>query len=466
MLKVMRLVLALALISLAVNLMAEPFQACRVLAAQGEISLTRFENETWPLEVGQTLPGDIQFGLSQGASLTLSILERVDVTVLGPASLKVLVLESAAEPIVRQILVQLSSGQAAVDLRPLTGRTLPADLDLPDARMDLAPGASYLVKASPEHASQIALIHGSSVIAAEWKDGALVPVSGTPHADSGPWDERLLQALARPIPVLVLARDYDADIKDWPKPPYLGPALKASLAGLQGISLVAGSGDHALAAQANHALKSGLDDYLKQLGREKGARWVVAGNLVVDLMDHQTPWFSKHPQMSANAEYKVIESFGAGETLLADTANTLCARRERPLYIARKEALRAAADKAAAYLADGMATLLQGKAHESALRKMVVSGVDDAAWAELRRALNQMDSVRRYFKRRYAQRVLSLDLVLRKPLLEFTSQLLAWPWVGFSLSLEDSDNDAALRLTLRSRPVKSQKPLKNKASSP
>ncbi len=449
---------------LATSLQAEPFQACRVLAAQGEIQLTRFENETWPLEVGQTLPGDIQFGLSDGASLTLSILERVDVTVLGPASLKILVLESASEPIVRQTLLQLSSGQAAVDLRPLTGRTLPADIDLPDARMDLAPGISYLVQTDPEQPSRLALWSQGQVLPAQWHEGSLQALSPSPKAQD--WDLRLIQALQRPIPVLIVARDYDAELKDWPKPPYLGPALYQSLSSLKGLSLVAGSGDRTLAVKANHALKSGFDDYLRQLGREKGARWVVAGNLVVDLMNHQTPWFEKHPQMSAHAEYKVVESFAAGETLLADTANTLVARRERPLYIARKEALQAASSKAAAYLSDGMINLLEGKAHESSLRRLVFSGVDDVAWAELRRALNQMDSVRRYFKRRYAQRVLNLDLVLRKPLPEFLDQLQSWPWLGFSLSVETGVSDADLKFTLRAKLLKSQKAFKSRGPSP
>src|SRR5580700_7342631 len=74
---------------------AEAFRPFHVLSLSGTASLTRFEDEAWPLEAGQDLPGDFTLTLEKGALIQMRVMKRVDFAMAGPAVLRSFVIDHA-----------------------------------------------------------------------------------------------------------------------------------------------------------------------------------------------------------------------------------------------------------------------------------------------------------------------------------------------------------------------------------
>jgi hypothetical protein len=412
-----------ALLALAPGLApAEAFKPYQVLALSGTASLTRFENETWPLEAGQFLPGDFSLALEKGAFIHLRAQKRVDIAVSGPAQLKSFALETQSGELAdHDLVLRIERGEFYFDTRFLLKRPSQIRLDLPDANFELQSGSITALSADPSRAT----VYSTQ-------------------------DPALLELDAEPVPVLVLGRDYDKELKAWARPSILGPAMAAALENVAGLELVDGSGSTLLAAFANNAIKTGQDFFLQKLARERGARFVVVGNLVSDEIRDDN--LRRTALMSGVAEVRVLEAHENGDVLVSDTATTTMARAGRSLEIVGPQVMRLAAARAARYLADDMEGLLRGEPHPSRLAKISFNNAREDWVRELRQGLGSLPSLQRFFKRGYASGVFRVDVILRKPDAEFLAQLKALDFKKFTLEQESSPEEGAWVFTLRKGP--------------
>jgi hypothetical protein len=432
------LVLA-ALCSEAGPLVAEISKPFHVLSLSGTAKLSRFEDEALPFEPGQDLPGDLSLDLEPGALVGLRVNKRVDVLISGPASLRIFSLEHPeGEELQQELVLRVDSGTLYVDPRFLLGRPSAITLDLPDASFEVKGGLPFMISADAKRKTNFAAFDAAGAYApAERSAGAFVKLTLSAKTSGAQvWPKAFLDAQAAPLAMLVLARDYDKELKSWPRPAVLGPALLGALKDMKGLSLVEGSGDTKLAYYSNHALRSGLDDFLQAQARERGARFVVVGNLVSEELKDESPRLRRNPLMSAVAEFRVLEAFEHGDAVVSDVAVTLTARAGRALEIAGREAMEGAAQRAAKYLAGDMEDLLKGESHPPQLLKVSFSHVGDDAQRELRRKVSDLDSVQRFFKRGFAGGVFKIDVILRKSQGDFLAQLKDIVFNGFSLDEE------------------------------
>jgi hypothetical protein len=202
----------------------------------------------------------------------------------------------------------------------------------------------------------------------------------------------------------------------------LGPLLTERLAKVPGLTVVEGSGDTYFAYRANGALKSGQDFFLKEMGRARGARWVLAGNCVVE-----TPVQNGGPGqrfVQGQAEVRLLETEGDAEglELMSEAATARVARAGRPIEQAGLEAFEAASDEISGYVSWNLKNLLQGKAHAETLLRLVLENADASSLQALRSHLADMDSVQRVFRRSFSKKTAVFDLMLRKEVKDFEAQ--------------------------------------------
>jgi hypothetical protein len=249
----------------------------------------------------------------------------------------------------------------------------------------------------------------------------------------------LFDELSRPVPLFVLARDFNQDLGLWPRPAILGPLLAERMAAIPGIVVVEGSGDTAFSYKANGALKKGDDPFLKGLALDQGARWVMVGNCVSD-----TPPQESAPNLRrvrGQAEVRLLEADGedGGLELVSEEAVTRVARAGRPIEQASWEASEAASDEVARYMQGHVEDLLAGRAHAAVLIQLEADNVDQAAMEALRARLESLDSVQHLFRRSFSRRTAIFDLILRKDVADFDAQWAAvpepdgaWRWKSLS----------------------------------
>jgi len=257
-----------------------------------------------------------------------------------------------------------------------------------------------------------------------------------------PLPPELLAELQRPVRVFVVTRDYNQDLGLWPRPAVLGPLLAERLAEVPGISVVEGSGNTHYAYEANSALKSGEDFFLRELALAHGARWVVVGNCVAETsaasMAKGEPGGRR---VRGQAEIRLLEAEGGedGLELVSEQATTLVARAGRPLELVGRQAMEGAALKAAEFLTYHLGDLLAGKAHAEALLRLRFTQVDKEVFEQIRLALASMDTVQRVYRRVYSKGELKLDITLRRTLADFSAQWQAWHWKGYHFLADGSD---------------------------
>jgi hypothetical protein len=406
----------------------------QVIGEQGSLRLYRFETEAWPMDAGARLPEASRIEMDAGALLRLRYLNYLDFVVAGPARFAVYGGPSP-EAGSERVVLKLDRGCLLVDGRFQFGRPADLVLSLPDRSLLLPQGRRFFVRVEKGHSDFYVPLTGSPEIAAADLNGdslgALAPLKAAP-ADAVP--KALVDALGSPVTVFVVARDYNQDLGLWPHPPVLGPLLAERMAAIPGIEVVEGSGDTLFAYRANHALKSGEDDFLKQLALGQGARWLLAGNCVTD-----TPPQESAPSLRrvrAQAEVRLLEADGGdgGLELVSEAAVTRVARAGRPIEQASREASEAASDEVARYVEGHVEDLLQGRAHAEVLIQLEADNVNQEALEALRVRLESLDSVQRVFRRRFSNRTAVFDLVLRKDVADFDAQWAAaadggkWRW--------------------------------------
>jgi hypothetical protein len=438
----------------------EPEGVLQVLGVEGNLRLLRFETEPWPIEAGVALPDNSCVELDASALLRLRYFTYLDFTLAGPARMTVYVVPSplGGEDDDRVIL-KLDAGALFVDGRFRFGRPADVVLSLPDRSLPL-PEGRFFVSVAQGRTSFYAPLSSSSLCAvpALLSGTALVAVTAPAQAKApvpapAPLPEALLKELDRPVKLFVVARDYDQDLGTWPHPAVLGPLLAERMAGLQGVSVVDGSGDTYFAYRANAALKSGQDFFLKELARAQGARWVMVGNCVVD-----TP-----PQESApgrrfvrgQAEVRLLEADGESDALelVSEAAVTRVARAGRPEEQASREAFEAASDEVARYVGWQVSNLLKGLPHAQLLIKLSAEGVDMDAYEALRARLSTLDSVQRFYRRSFSKGTAVFDLQLRKDAAEFDAQWAAAPPTqGWTFTPEAADAPDSRRVRAEKGP--------------
>ena len=277
-----------------------------------------------------------------------------------------------------------------------------------------------------------------------------VQVPEKPLKYQAPLPESLYGDLSRPVRMFILGRDFNQDLGLWPRPAVLGPLLAERLGSVKGLEIVDGSGDTYFAYRANNALKSGQDFYLKEMGRARGAQWVLAGNCVAETVVATKDPDGKGRRVQGLTELRLIETEGddSGLELVSESATTLVARAGRPLELAAREAMEASSTLAASYLAYHLQNLLAGRSHADKLVKLQFEGADKNAWNNIRGALGAMDSVLRLFRRRFSGGVLKVDVILRKEESEFMAQWASAPWVGGPPESLGTDASGAMRYRL------------------
>jgi hypothetical protein len=410
----------------------------QVVGEKGSLRLYRFETEPWPLEAGASLPEDSRVELDAGALLRLRYENYLDVDIAGPARFAVYGVPSPAGTDGGRVVLKLDQGCLLVDGRFQFGRAADVVLSLPDRVLILPQGQRFFASVEGGRSSFYAPLTGSAHAAAPaaLSAGAMCLLSPVLPAPEGLIPAPLFDELTRPVPLLVLARDYNQDLGQWPRPAVLGPLLTERMAAIPGIRVVDGSGETRFAYRANNALKSGEDEYLKSLALAQGARWVLVGNCVTD-----TPPQESAPNLRrirGQAEVRLLEADGpeGGMELVSEAAVTRVARVGRPMEQASRQAFEAASDEVARYVQGGVEGLLRGQAHADVLIQLEADNVDQAALEALRVRLDSLDSVQRVFRRRFARRTAFFDLILRKSAADFDAQ--------WSAALA-ADPDGALR---------------------
>lgn len=397
----------------------------QVVGEKGSLRLYRCETEPWPLEAGASLPEDSRVELDAGALLRLRYANLLDVDIAGPARFAVYGVPSpAGGPGGGRVVLKLDQGCLLIDGRFQFGRAADLVLSLPDRALALPQGQRFFARAEEGRSSFYEPLTGGARQAAPaaLSAGAMSLLSPTSAAPDGVIPAALFDELTRPVPVLVLARDYNQDLGLWPRPAVLGPLLAERMSAIPGIKIVDGSGDTRFAYRANNALKSGQDEYLKGLALAQGARWVLLGNCVSD-----TPPQESAPNLRrirGQAEVRLLETDGpdGGMELVSEAAVTRVARAGRPMEQASRQAFEAASDEVARYVQAGVEDLLRGKAHADVLIQLEADNVDQPALEALRARLDALDSVQRVFRRRFARRTAFFDLVLRKSAADFDAQ--------------------------------------------
>ena len=424
-----RLGACLLLLALAVPLAsAEAEGVMQVLGLEGTLRLFRFETEPWPLEPGSPLPDNSRVELDAGAKLRLRYAHYLDFALVGPARLTVYVVPAptAGEFDEDRVVLKLDEGALFCDGRFQFGRPADIVLSLPDRSLRLPRDARFFTLAQEGRAQFFLPVSSparSAWPAAVSPNGSLqllLPAKTAKYAP--PLPPGLIGELDRPVRVFVLGRDYNQDLGTWPRPAVLGPLLAERLAKVAGLTVVEGSGDTYYAYRANGALKSGQDFFLKEMGRARGARWVVAGNCVVE-----TPAQSGGPgerSVQGQAEVRLLETEGDAEglELVSEAANTRVARAGRPIELAAREAFEAASDEVSGYVSYHLQNLLAGRAHAETLLRLVVEDADPLALQALRARLAGLDSVQRVFRRSYSKKTAAFDLMLRKEEKDFQAQ--------------------------------------------
>jgi hypothetical protein len=451
--------MAMALLALAGPL-AGARGALQVLGVEGELRLFRFETEPWPLEPGLDLPDNSRVELERDAKLRLRFEHYLEFSLAGPARLTVYVVPAPAVGEMEQdrVVLKLDEGALLVDGRFQFGRPADIVLSLPDRSVLLpkderfvavvAKGSSsfYRVQAQPSpQAFKVAALGDSQSGSARLGASAPKPEKNLPFPPS------LFDALAQPVKVFVLARDFNMDLGLWPRPPVLGPLLAERLAGIPGLTVVDGSGSTYFSYRANGALKEGLDAHLKAVAREQGARWLVAGNVVAESLRPD----GGERRVQGQAELRLMETDGrdGGLELVSESGTTRVARAGRALELAAREAMEAASAEAAGHLEWHLGNLLQGRAHAQVLLKLVLEGASNESLADLRQRLGGMDTVQRVFRRSFANKEASFDLLLRRSLADFDAQWQAWPVGAYGYeSLEAGEALRRYRAVPRGQP--------------
>lgn len=246
-----------------------------------------------------------------------------------------------------------------------------------------------------------------------------------------------------------MVREYDEELNRWARPPILAPALLRALTPLAGLSFVEGSGERKLALSCNGALKSGNDPYLSSLARQRGARFLITGNMVSQEVEGEAPEHGSF--IVATSELRVLECDGGDEVVINDLASTSVARAARSLEIVDRRMMHASADKIGQYLSDDLRGLLLGQSHPPVLVKVSFNGVRPEWQHELRQGLGGLPSVQRYFRRGYSQGLFRLDVILRKDEDDFVTQLEAYPFEAFRLEADRDSFSHSLVYTLRQR---------------
>jgi hypothetical protein len=420
---------ALAAMALALLALAGPLAGARgalqVVGVEGELRLFRFETEPWPLEPGLALPDNSRVELDRDAKLRLRFEHYLEFSLAGPARLTVYVVPAPAVGEMEQdrVVLKLDEGALLVDGRFQFGRPADIVLSLPDrsvllpkderfvAVVDKGSSSFYRVQARPSpQAFKVAAVGDSQ------SGSARLGASAPKPEKSPPFPPSLFDALAQPVKVFVLARDFNMDLGLWPRPPVLGPLLTERLARIPGLTVVDGSGSTHFSYRANGALKEGLDPHLKAVARGQGARWLVAGNVVAESLRPN----GGERRVQGQAELRLMETDGKDGGLEV-------ARAGRALELAAREAMEAASAEAAGHLEWHLGNLLQGRAHGQVLLKLVLEGATSESLADLRQRLGGMDTVQRVFRRSFANKEASFDLLLRRSLADFDAQWQAWP---------------------------------------
>jgi hypothetical protein len=407
---------------------APPPEELRVLSSQGSLRSWRFETEAWPLEAGDRLNDGSRVELEAGARLRLCLDGKLDLTLAGPARLALYQLDIHQGDVVshRQVL-RLEQGVLLVDGRFQFDRPLELVLALPDRSLPLPANARFFAVAK-DGAGRLYLPAGQGqAVPADLSNSALAALPGAVPGQVAGLDRDLFADLTRTVKLLVIARDFDQDLGQWPHPAVLGPLLAERLARLPGLQLVDGSGATRLAYAANGALKKGDDNYLRELGRAKGARWVLAGNDV-----SLTPPQEEEPSsrvVVGQAEARLLECAAGNDSqeLVNEAAVTRVARAGRALELASRQAQEAAADRLAAYMEPHLLDLLAGRSHPQVLEKLVLENATQDSVRALRDRLDHLDTVARYFRRAFAQKTASFDLILRQDEAELDRQWAAQP---------------------------------------
>jgi hypothetical protein len=416
-----------------------PFQ---VLGAKGALRLYRFETVPWPLEPGSRLPEGSRVELDAGALLGLRYLNYVDFDLAGPARCAVYGVPSPeGGEGGRRVVLKLDQGFLLVDGRFQFGRPADVVLSLPDRVLDLPAGQRFFVHAGQGRSEFYVPMSGTAeaVAPADLSGGAMSALAPLRAAPAGAVPRDLFDELSRPVPLFVLARDFNQDLGLWPRPAILGPLLAERMAAIPGIVVVEGSGDTAFSYKANGALKKGDDSFLKGLALAQGARWVLVGNCVSD-----TPPQESAPNLRrvrGQAEVRLLEADGedGGLELVSEEAVTRVARAGRPIEQASWEASEAASDEVARYMQGHVEDLLAGRSHAAVLIQFEADNVDQAAMEALRARLESLDSVQHLFRRSFSRRTAIFDLILRKDLADFDAQWAAvpepdgaWRWKSLS----------------------------------
>jgi hypothetical protein len=421
---------------------AAPVDSLQVLGVDGRLKRWVYETEPWPLEPGNRLGDGDRVELSAGALLRLRYAHYLDLAVAGPARLSVYAvhLPQGERQSVRLVL-RLDQGQLLIDGRFQFDRPADLVLGLPESSFPLPLDARCLVDVQGGHSRcYLPLTPAAAGLAvpAALSGSAWVAEPGAQPAAVPGLAPALFKALDAPVRLFVIARDFDQDLGQWPRPPVLGPLLTERLGRIPGLQMVDGSGSTAYAYEANNALKTGDDLWLKELGRRLGARWVLAGNDV-----SLTPPSESAPSRRAvlgQAEVRLleVEAGSEGQELVSEAANTRVARAGRALELASRQAQEAVADQVAGYLDWSLRRLLQGQAHAPSVLKLVLENATPDAVQALRWRLSSLDAVSRYFRRAYAQKVISFDLLLRKDEAGLDAQWAAAPGVGWRFKLLES----------------------------
>jgi hypothetical protein len=413
----MRSLLSLGLLmAWGAGLFAAPASGLTVARFQGDARCGKAA-ALLPLARGKALAKGDQIVLAAHASARFRLAELCDMGLEGPARLQIISLRRVLEDGKRQwqARLRLEEGCLWIDTRYAFQTPVDIVLELPQGTLKVPNRVRYLVRAQPiGEALALMDAQGRSLTARRAMNGAgLEPASLTRPAELL-CDAAVLEAQKAPM-VLVLAEDYDKARKARPRKPVLAPALMQALSASAGVSFADQSGSTRLARKAAAALK-GNDSLARRVGRELSARWVLVGNSLASEVKPpaKAKGRKKLTVVKAVAEARVLDVI-SGATVAFDAANTRFAvAKGQSLAEARGKALDAVSLKLAEYMAFHMGTLAQGETHATALQPMSVKNVRNAEQAtRLRDALGSLESVKRVIFRKWAEKRLRLDLMLR-----------------------------------------------------
>jgi hypothetical protein len=334
---------------------------------------------------------------------------------------------AAAELDQDRVVLTLGEGSLLVDGRFQFSRPAEVVLNLPDRSVPLPVDERFVVTVHDGRSRFYRVTDAPSATAVEpgieGSEGHLLAPAPKPEKKL-PFDADLLRDLDKPVTLFILARDFNKDLGVWPRPAILGPLLTERLSKVPGLTVVEGSGNTYFAYRANGALKSGDDEFIKQVAKEHGAQWVLAGNVVAESLHGP-----ESRLVQGQAELRVLETDGddGGLELVSEAGTTRVARAGRAIELVALEAMEAASNEATGHLEWQLSNLLAGRPHGQTLVKAVLEGADAVALSDFRARLAGMDAVQKVFRRGYSKKRASFDLLLRKSLDDFDAQWAAWP---------------------------------------